>query len=256
MAVAISELMKAIQKSGLPLADPIKMRQALPGAEQAIGGQMQSNPQLDQLKANFRAQLDRVAQMDQRLAGVYGDPSSKLYIENPMKRQALQSGAASTGFQAVNMAKSQAKGQEKEIESNIKDAVSLYKDLIAEEKAQAKGKKTAGNKTKGGKAKINDLKDEIRNGVGDSIYIYDADAMDFFSGTSAKFQNDWIKKAQEGRLRTPGGKRKLPGQGYTKEDIKKLYDKYRESFKAPSKPKTNTDQEELANLIEQISQAK
>src|SRR6185436_10841296 len=134
--------------------DSTQMR--MPGAvvrEQVGGVVAGGDTQMAAIKQKHLAALQQIAAMDQKLGGLYGDPSSPLFIKNPLKREQLKSGASDVGYRAADTYNQEAKNRAGEIEDETKDAIGLYEDLVREQIALEKEAKKAGRGTGGGKVK-------------------------------------------------------------------------------------------------------
>src|ERR1043166_8401361 len=96
----IGNVLKRIQAPG---GSADVMRQFLPGLEQNVRGAI-PNPRagiVDSMKSKYMDQIHQIAAMDQKLASLYGDPTSKLYIAKGSTRQGLLSSASNTGYRAA-----------------------------------------------------------------------------------------------------------------------------------------------------------
>lgn len=250
--IGINELMDTLQKSGLPFGNSLQMQQAFPVVQDAVSQQVYGRDrQIPQLKQKYHENLSRLAQMDQKLAGVYGDPSSKLYIENPVARQRLQSGASQTGYQQANLIKSQVQDRQSQLDKEVSDTVSLYKQLetmqareeARQEKqqrlAERQGKKavTALSKTQKAQQKEFDqyLKDTGKN-ITDKAKITDQKARDLFLSKPKEFQQLWIRHMLEGG--------KVPKKGFTEKDIKDNFAQWQKTYH-PEKKKKDTNRKAL-----------
>lgn len=137
--IGLQELLRVLEKSGVQSGSSYEMGQQAP----FVGGQIRQtvqgeDTQMSGLRNNFMAQLAQIAAMDQKLGGVYGDPSSKLFIEHPLQREKARSGARETGYKAAGAIKTKQKQVESELEQKASQAESLFGKLTT-----AKGKEEA-----------------------------------------------------------------------------------------------------------------
>lgn len=132
--VSLKELQAAVQRSGLPMGNAGMMNQALPTARDPISSMVYGgDTQLPQYQDARMKQLSMIAEMDKKLAGVYSDPSSQLFIEHPLQREKLLSGAANTGYKAAGDLASGYKQRKAELDAQISETLSLYKQLVNEQ---------------------------------------------------------------------------------------------------------------------------
>jgi len=248
--VSVEELLSTLQKSNLPMDSGLNMQNALPGAEQAIGGTIRGSDTIRKdMLGKHMAQLEQVAQMDAKLAGVYGDPSSNLYIENPLAREKVKMGASTTGYNAATAIKSRIKQHDTEIESEISDALQLYKQLttvqLREEKSDdAEGKKNA--------KEIEKERKKLGITIGEQAGIvvngeYDPDALELYLTSPVDFQNYLIRDLES----MPEEQR--PDKGFTYNEIKVWLKGWQDKFKPKAKTTEEKKALELAKMMEQLN---
>lgn len=223
--IGINELMDAIKRSGLPFGDALKMRN-LPDAalQEGLGGAIRgSNPitsQVPQLRTQYHQQLSKISEMDQKLASVYGDPSSKLYIEHAGARQRAMNPASDLGYKAAGDIQQQAvkeqrnvNQQENQQEQDINDAVKNYKQLAAIQVREEKRLKKLG-KGKGSGGTIKLTKDQKLAGFKDS------NAANYWQNIKeSEFKKAWVQSILENPQDVPEG-------GWTIPQIQTVYDDY------------------------------
>ena len=224
--VSIQELMGVLQKSGLPLGGGADMQGVLPTLQKsAIGGVVQGqDTQVAALKQRHRQALDQIAAMDQKLHGVYGDPTSPLFIKNPLAREKITAGAANTGYDIAGKEAKKVQNRQAELEQTTDDAVKLYNELTREqirlEKEAKKGAKGTGT--------IKLTKDQKLAG------FQDATAANYFSKIKeANFKRDWVQNILS-------GKAKIPENGYSIKEIQKRYEPWVAAHPPKGKKTTTT----------------
>lgn len=236
--VSISELTDVLKKSGLPFGDSEMMGQIAPFAKESIQQEVGSRETIiPERKKAYLDKIAKIAEMDKRLAGVYGDPSSKLFIENPMDRENALTGAEDVGFKELVGIERKIEERKQTVDDIVDEALGLYKSLTTLQKQGekvVKGKKSTATKaTTKEQKEIEKRRKELGLDVTDAARISDDEARDYFLTLPAKFQKEWIRKIQEGRLDI-GGKIMLPKKGYSLENIKSEYDKYKKSTSTKS----------------------
>lgn len=105
--LSLQEITDVLAKSGAKGGSAFDLGQNRPTVEQGVTNTLTAGakPILDQNRANYMAQIDKIAQMDQKLAGVYGDPTSPLYIERASKRDTAANMGEATGYKAAGTIK-------------------------------------------------------------------------------------------------------------------------------------------------------
>jgi|GEM_PF-4946817 hypothetical protein len=90
--ISLEDLMGTMQKAGIPintlLAEPTYKKHS--ERMMASRGQIPSAfamPNADKYRQDYIGKIAKIAEMDQKLAGVYGDPNSKLFIEHAGQRE-------------------------------------------------------------------------------------------------------------------------------------------------------------------------
>jgi len=130
--VTISELTDALKRAGLPVDDYQSMKKSLPFAKYSIKKSVYgSDTKTPQLNEEGKAKIAKLSEVDQRLAGVYGEKGSSLYIENPMARENIYSGAEQIGYKTVQSVIDKIKQRRKELESESGDSLTFFRDLMA-----------------------------------------------------------------------------------------------------------------------------
>jgi hypothetical protein len=246
MGIAIQDLLSALTKAGAnPQGSALDMSRAIPGLKQNLQNTIQSqDPVIPGLRDSYHAQLDQLAQMDQKLAGVYGDPKSSLYIEHAGARDKAIGGARDPGYKAASNIASNAKSRQSEIDNEVSQAVQLFQQLASvQTKEEALAKKAQ-------KAATNGVKKSLQQKVADSraraeevksqrlqlagISPDNKQAADvFLNQFPAKAQEQWIREGQsdaQGRLSDP-----------KPQDLKSYLQYWNETFK-PKKPAKSVEQ--------------
>lgn len=234
--ISLQELQTVLEKSGLPMGDSFAMRQAKPGLRQQIAGGFGPSGS-DQTRKRIMAQLDQIAQMDQKLGGVYGDPTSKLFIENPMAREQATYGHRGTGFQEVSRLGNVAEAQDAQREADITEAEQTYNELAtaqaaleAEEKRLAKKGKGKGTNKSASGGKL--TKEQKIAG------FKDFDAANYWSKIKeADFKRQWV----QGVLQEENS---VPDDGFSVEDVQGYYKNWKageEKRKAAEKAKKEAE---------------
>ena len=245
--VSIKTLTEVLEKSGLPFDSGVSMQNTAPLSRDVIASQVPL-PDFggDELRANFRAQLDKVAQMDKKLSSLYGDPSSPLFIENPLARERLKSTPETTGYKvSSNIAqtyKTREAAAEKEQEQIIDEAVSLYNKLATlqvreeariarEQKAAARGsKKSVSQKVADSITRSEELRKQKLALTG----ITDPDAIAVYERAPTDFQQQWVREYQQA---LESGEVSPEENFYTAEDIKGAWQAWDEKTKKPKNKK-------------------
>jgi hypothetical protein len=246
---SIFDLNKVLEKANAPTGDAQAMRNFLPNLEpavrQAVGNQ--ENPAIAAGKQKYMDQIHQLAAMDQKLAGSYGDPASKMYIENPGTREKLITGAASTGYKAAANIKSNVqslrKADEAQNRRDVSDVVSYYKQLTAVQDREEKKKDKA---SKSNVADIKKLKAQTAKSLGvtvsemdqiDQAQIKQQDAIDEFLQAPTAFKKLWVRHLAQ----VDSGD--IPPEGYTAEDLQQAitaYNKTQQKKKEALKSKTTS----------------
>jgi hypothetical protein len=153
--LSIQEVMDTLQKSGATGGSAFDMGQNRMGVEQGVTNTLtqQANPAIAKNKANYLAQIGKIAEMDQKLAGVYGDPTSPLYIERASKRDQAANMGEATNYSAANTQVDLYNQKKKTLEDSISQVLSVYDELTSLTKAKEvqdkKKKKGTGTGTTG-----------------------------------------------------------------------------------------------------------
>jgi len=136
--VSIAELQDAIERAGLPVSDYKAMRAATPFARYAIQSSVYGgDSSIGQMDEERKKKIAKIAEVDQRLGKLYGDPSSSLFIENPTARENLLSGAQNIGYRTVQSIIDKMAQREKELSGQSSDLLTFFKDLTAVNKPES-----------------------------------------------------------------------------------------------------------------------
>lgn len=154
--ISIDDLLKTMEKAGVPMntmsGNPTyKNRSDLMTASrgQIAGAVAGTPPNQDVYRQQYMQKIAKIAEMDQKLAGVYGDPNSNLYIEHAGQREnavmgarPAMEGAADTVINTYNQDVQQFNQTEKE---KLQAAQDAYDELIAKQKEGEKQKGEGGS---------------------------------------------------------------------------------------------------------------
>lgn len=206
--ISYEELTKTLQSAGLPMDTAFNMRQARPMARDAISGQVGDKGAGD-LSKGIMSQIDQIAQMDKKLAGVYSDPTSNLYIENAAAREGAIYGHRNTGMRQVESLANERDNRLQAREDEISAAESLYGDLTTaqaqveqeEKQLQTQTKKATTEAEKSsrivkdetGETAFELTKAEARTARNAKVNLQDAKAVsEFFNRSTPAFRN-WLE---------------------------------------------------------------
>ena len=243
---SIQELTDVLQKSGLPFGGSAQMQQAAPFAADPVRQTVMSSPDnnLPQISSSYKSQLDALAQMDKKLAGVYGDPNSPMYIEHAGRRDSAVYGHRATDQQAVNNIKQTYKDTQKGLESKATDALSLYTKLTtlqSREEARAKklakgsGKKSNSQKVQDSIDRANEAKSQKMSMAG----LQDSDTIAAFDNIKeAGFRSWYLRSLQDAQL---SGQGDIPPGGFSKQDIMDEYNWWKTNVNPPKAKSSGFD---------------
>lgn len=138
--ISYSELTSALEKAGLPMSGKKDMQASLPYAKGAVQGAVYGqDTQLPQYNEEYKAKLAKLAEMDRKLAPMYSDPSSSMYIERASTRDSLLGGAENVGLQDLESTGQKMLGRQKELDQQTQDALTLFRDLIGMQESEGGG---------------------------------------------------------------------------------------------------------------------
>jgi len=252
---SLPELQKILEGSGLPFGNSEAMRNSQLFASQGIeSAARQQDTKIPQAVQAYKANLDKIAQMDQKLSGLYGDPTSNLFIEHAGQRESALIGPENVGFQEGNRLQNVRKQAESDLEVKINDALTFYDQLTTEqarlEKEAAKLAKSGGGSGgtggTGGKGKagsgsssantrladISKVRTQIEDGLGSIIGLADRDAVETFLSSSVEFQKAFIRDVLRAGL--PNVLAENP-QGVTKDVLVRYLREYERQFSFPGR---------------------
>lgn len=155
--ITIDDLIKTMEKAGIPLNTMTpnntfknqsdRMAASRGQVAGAFAGQAPTPPHVEKYKKDYMAKIAKIAEMDQKLAGVYSNPSSNLYIEHAGQRdnaiygaRPAMEGDAQTPINEYNQDVGVYNNQLGEFDQKVKEAESYYDSLIAEQKLAEKQK--------------------------------------------------------------------------------------------------------------------
>lgn len=253
--ISFEELTKTLQNAGLPMDSAFNMRQAKPMAREAISGQIGDKGAGDFGKG-IMAQLEQIHQMDQKLAGVYSDPTSNLYIENAAAREGAIYGHRDTGFSQISSLADERNNRLQERDDEIETAESLYGDLTtaqaqleSEEKrlvSQTKKATTEAEKNsrivkdESGETAFELTKQQARQARNAKINLKDAKAVsEFFNRSTPEFRKYMEDEGLDGKIK---------GENLTAKQIAELRKKWEGQKQTDSVKKAVSKANEKANM--------
>lgn len=215
--ISLEELQSVLQKSGLPGGSSFEMGQAKLGSRQAIASQIPNRS--GGTRKRIMDQLAQVAAMDQKLGGVYGDPTSPMFIENPVSRDRASHMAGDTGYKEASRLGDQADAEDAQREADISEAESTYSQLTSAQKAlegeqkrlETEGKKQVTEATKKagtiknvkGETVFELSKEQTRQARNAKVDLKDAKAVsEFVNKSPAAFRNYLEDEGIDGRIKS------------------------------------------------------
>lgn len=133
--ITLEDLQATMQKAGIPMntmaADPTykKHSQLMTASRGQIPGAF-AMPNADKYKQDYMAKIAKIAEMDQKLAGVYGNPSGKLFIEHAGQREGAIYGARPVTEAQTQEPINAYNAELDQRDQNIEAAKSFYDQLI------------------------------------------------------------------------------------------------------------------------------
>lgn len=253
--VSMEELLSVLKKTGLPLDDSTAMGQAAMGGRDAIRTAV-GGGQVDAMKQQYLQKIQQIAQMDQKLSGVYADPSSPLYIENAARRESAIYGRRSTENKQLGDKAQDISEEQKRLEQETDDALTLYKQLTSETKKEevriekeSKAKEKAAKKST---AAADKEQKRLETVLGLKILkdakINDPAAGDLFLHTPKKFQQLWIRSMQRGGTE--------PANGFTRDDVQANLESWQKTNKETGATKSVPSASKSSKLQEAIEKLK
>lgn len=246
--LSIDAINQVLQKIQAPGGSGEAMKQFLPGMEQSVRGEVQGQDTVvPQMKEKYLAQLAQIAAMDQKLAGVYGDPNSKLYIERASTRENLKSKALNTGYKETSRIAKGIQTQRANLEKDVSEIIATYKQLTA---IQEREEKKSDKQSKVNVKAVTTKKKELAKDMGMTIAeldqvsdagIYEHEAINEFLQAPAAFRKLWVRNMlQQGAV---------PEGGFSAEDIRKNLEEYNLSRKTTKADTKTTKAEELKKAL-------
>ena len=145
IGITLDDLLKTMQKSGIPMntasAQPVYKTQSdrMEGARGNIPQALQSlSPSQEKYRQEYMNKINKIAEMDQKLAGVYGDPSSNLYIEHAGARENAIYGARPVTEAVAENVIGQYGQDVNQYNKKVSEATQYYDDLIKQQKEAEK----------------------------------------------------------------------------------------------------------------------
>lgn len=135
--LSLQEIMGVLDKSGAGGGSSFDMGQNQLPAQEAIKSSIYGQNQgiVDQQKQNYLAQLQKIAQADQKLAGVYGDPTSPMYIEHAGRRAGAIQNITNNEVQAADFQSDQLANTEKSLEQQVTETIKAYDEIRSTKKS-------------------------------------------------------------------------------------------------------------------------
>ena len=148
--ISLDDLLNTLNKAGVPMntLSPTGQFDTQADKMRAARGQVASGvqrPDVEKYKKEYMNKINKIAEMDTKLAGVYGDPNSKLFIEHAGQRDNAIYGAR-PAMEAQTEEPINAYNREIDQYNNkVTEAEAFYDDLIAQQIAgEAEQKKSKG----------------------------------------------------------------------------------------------------------------
>lgn len=230
--ISTQELLDALQKSGAPFGNSAQMRQAAPFLGDTLSqNAYAANTQIPKYQqaynadqGKYKSQIDQIAQMDQKLRGIYGNPTSNMYIANPAAQERAVTGHQTTDYTAAHGISQDAnaqlqgiKSEQGTIDKQTNDALSLYAKLTAIQKSSEPRASRSRGGSSGGSGNVSDIPasngiqdlsgmskadqtkylQETGKKITDPAGVYDREARDTFLNTPAAFQKYFISNVQD-----------------------------------------------------------
>lgn len=238
--IGLSDIESALRNSGLPLGSADEMRNAAPAAGSVLEGSIPGSGVPDM---GYKAKLDQIAAMDQKLSKLYSDPTSSMYIENPMNREQLVSGASSQGYREAGDIAQQRQQAAREEEQKRNDLIAeseqYYKALVAIQDREEKALDKATPKSKGGSG----VKRTKTTAIEEMAGFADPEAAKVWSSQlNADQKRRWLQAMSEGTILDQDlriGDGLPPEGGYTVEDVMDFYANERARAQAAKKKKAS-----------------
>lgn len=212
--LSLKEIMGVLDKSGVTGGSAFDMGQNRLPAQEAIRSEVYGRGQgvIDQGKQNYLAQLDKIAQADQKLAGVYGDPTSPLYIEHAGRRAGAIGGITNVGAKAADIQADVLEDTEKSLDQDVEESIKTFNSLVTNKKAQETETKRQETERKRAQK---EAEQEVKSKTGKTTITktqktkYDEAGIDpnnpqiraIWNNSPAGFQNWFIEKRATGKIK-------------------------------------------------------
>lgn len=153
--ITIDDLLKTMQKAGIPMntmsAQPVykdhsdRMTASRGQIASAVAG---TPPNQDAYRQQYMQKIAKIAEMDQKLAGVYGNQDSNLYIEHAGQREnaiyGARPGMEGSADTVINKYNQDVQAFNQAEQEKLQLAQDAYDELIAQQK-EAEKQKGAGS---------------------------------------------------------------------------------------------------------------
>ncbi len=256
--LSLKEITDVLEKSGASFGDSSTMAANSMGVGEGVRNTVygQGQPILDNAKKNYLAQLGKIAEMDTKLAGVYGDPTSPLYIERATQRDSATHMADAPNYNAAATHADVYKTKKQELEGSIKETMQVYDELTRLQKSQeteaarntkdearvAAGKGRYQTTATGQQVVVPQYKG--KGGTGGTIKLTKGEKLSGFKDASAANYFTKIKEAdfkREWEQKILSNKAKPPEEGYSISDVKKRYEAWTKAHPPKTKKATKTN---------------
>ena len=234
------------------MGDSFSMGQAMPFAKSALQGAAGQDPMVSAQAEAYKAKLAKIAQMDQKLAGVYSDPKSKLYIEHAGQRDRAVGGAIDVENKDLSRINQDKKSAEKAADDKVDTALELYRATAsAMTKLEAEVKRNTKKAGKGKKSSDDFLKqmkaamDKINYGITEDAGIQDPEAANLFTTTPVDFQRKWLRDVLSGADEIPEG-------GFTLQEVQDNLKAWKDKYQ-PKETEDDKQKKKIDNLLGQFS---
>lgn len=183
-SVAITELMDVLKKSGLPIGNTPLGDTAMAQQQQIADTVTSQDSTVNNARQKYMDSINRIAQADNKLRSAYSNPSSSLYMENPLDAERLIQGARGVQGQEAQMEAGNLDQAQRDLDSKIDQAITLF--------GQLKSKKTGSGSSGDGKDYLDDQLRKSGIELTEALGIVQPEAQDEFLQSPTDFQR-WFK---------------------------------------------------------------
>lgn len=151
--ITLDDLLGTMQKAGIPMntmsADPTYKNHSdrmMASRGQIAGAVAGTPPSQDAARQQYMAQIQKIAEMDQKLAGLYGNQDSNLFIEHAGQREnaiyGARPGMEGASQDVITKYNQDVQAFNQQEQEKLAMAEQAYNSLI---EAQKRGEKVAGD---------------------------------------------------------------------------------------------------------------